>query len=145
MHRSLFLLPLLLMAACGTEQATQLPQRELRVESDCEVHQRSCAAIGGGVRIELRLGKGELKALSPFPVRLELEGVEAHAVSLEFNMPGMEMGQNRYRLLADGAGGWSGEAMLPICSTGRLDWLAVVVVDSSKEQLSANFPFHTQP
>ncbi len=144
MRRLLLSMPLLL-AACGGEQAVQLPERELRMESDCLVHERACEALGDGVRLGLRLGEGELKGLAPFPVALKLEGIEATAVSLEFSMPGMDMGQNRYHLLADDAGLWRGEAMLPICSTGRLEWLAEVVVDTADERLRADFPFHTLP
>ncbi len=144
MSRLLLLLPLLL-AACGSEQAAQLPERELRVEAGCEAHERACEALGEGVRIGLRLGDTEPKALSPFPVALELDGLEATAVSLEFSMPAMEMGQNRYRLQRDATGLWRGEAMLPICSSGRLDWLARVRVESETERLLADFPFHTQP
>jgi hypothetical protein len=75
----------------------------------------------------------EPRALQPFPIHIQLEGhQQADAVTLAFSMQGMDMGSNRYRLIADAPGGWSADITLPICTSGRTDWVAdfeLVVVD----------------
>jgi hypothetical protein len=55
-------------------------------------------------------------------------------------MPGMDMGQNRYRLLPEG-NGWVGLVTLPICASGRSDWWVSVQVLGDEEQWEAGFPF----
>lgn len=42
--------------------------------------------------------------------------------SASFQMQGMEMGLNRYRLLREG-GKWHAAVMLPACVRGRQDWI----------------------
>ena len=39
-------------------------------------------------------------------------------------MKGMDMGWNRYRLNKDAAGYWNAEVTLPVCVSGRSDWVA---------------------
>jgi hypothetical protein len=75
-------------------------------------------------------------ALQRFKVYVELpEVAEVHA---SFNMRGMEMGFNRYRLLADGAGRWQAEVMLPACIQGRKDWLMMVEASGVRYEIPFN-------
>jgi hypothetical protein len=57
-------------------------------------------------------------------------------------MKGMDMGMNRYRLIA-GEGNWSGTATLPVCSASRMDWIALVEFSSGGKKYRAKFPFQT--
>jgi len=89
--------------------------------------------------IRLRLGPG-VKAMQPFPVHVEV--AEAAAVEVRFEMPGMNMGENRYRLRQTPAGSWEGRAVLPICLSGRSDWVARVELrDRDGHRYEAVFPF----
>lgn len=47
------------------------------------------------------------------------EGADLHA---SFQMRGMDMGMNRYRLLKEN-GKWHARVMLPACLQGRRDWV----------------------
>ena len=47
------------------------------------------------------------------------QGADLHA---SFQMRGMEMGMNRYRLLQEN-GKWRAKVMLPACVQGRRDWI----------------------
>jgi len=62
-------------------------------------------------------------------------------VLVQFTMKGMDMGLNRYRLVSDGAGRWTGKAMLPVCTTGRTDWLATVMLNGPAGERRAQFAF----
>jgi hypothetical protein len=53
---------------------------------------------------------------------LDVIAPESAAPYASFQMQGMEMGLNRYRLLWNN-GKWHAEAMLPACVQGRHDWI----------------------
>lgn len=53
---------------------------------------------------------------------LDVIAPESAAPYASFQMQGMEMGLNRYRLLWNN-GRWHAEAMLPACVQGRHDWI----------------------
>lgn len=53
---------------------------------------------------------------------LEVNAPEDAAPHASFQMRGMNMGMNRYRLIWDGKS-WHAEVMLPACIQGRHDWI----------------------
>ena len=59
--------------------------------------------------------------MRPFKLHVQVPG--ADEVYASFAMEGMEMGLNRYRLLAVDSDDWYAEVTLPVCARGRLDWL----------------------
>ncbi len=108
------------------ERAGEARDRELVVLGECRPWNGWCEARTGGLGLRLRF-EGPAAPLRRFRVRVEARGpARPEAVSVRFEMPGMEMGQQPVALAPDGAGGWSGEAVLPVCATGRTDWVAVV-------------------
>jgi hypothetical protein len=89
----------------------------------------------------LPISKGSVRfdhqpdALKPFQISVEWPDVsEVHA---SFQMHGMQMGFNRYRLVQQEPGRWQGEVMLPACIQGRKDWL--VVLSAGKTQYALPF------
>lgn len=71
--------------------------------------------------------------------------MNAQAVTLRFDMVGMDMGVNQYRLQVIDKGVWQAQVMLPVCVTGRRDWFATVrVTVPGDEAVEAKFPFETQ-
>ena len=116
----------------------------LVVDTDCDPRREACTAEGEGMRLTLRLIE-EVPVLAPFPVRVTVAPVAAaRAVSVDFTMPGMDMGLNRYRLRDAGNGQWEGTATLPVCTTGRTDWLATVTVQGEAGAWRAAFAFVTE-
>jgi len=65
--------------------------------------------------------------LVPFTLMVTAPG--AKEVVAEFVMPGMEMGLNRYRLQGLGEGRFSARVILPVCVSGRRDWVLWLAVD----------------
>nr|WP_314901997.1 hypothetical protein [uncultured Deefgea sp.] len=65
------------------------------------------------------------------PVKLSLVG-PAKSVRLSWQMLGMDMGRNYYKMLSDDQQQWRAETMLPICSQQRLDWLLTLDVDQAQ-------------
>ena len=82
--------------------------------------------------------------LEAFPFEVRLKGfaeTPPFEVQVRFEMTGMDMGLNRYRLQHDKKGHYTGRAVLPVCTSGRHDWQAVVTVVSAGKVWEARFRF----
>lgn len=115
----------------------------LIVATDCNASRSQCLAKNQSLALYLKLGP-PVDALEPFNVEVTIAGGEgrgADSVDIEFLMSGMDMGINRYRLEASESDIWYGRAVLPVCTTGRRDWHAVVNVVAGTKRLQASFPF----
>jgi len=113
---------------------------ELGAVSGCDPGAGMCVAGSGIRRITLQFGS-PIVPLEAFSVAVDLIGLEAEAVTIEFRMEGMEMGANRFVLAEDGVGRWRGEAVLPVCWTGRRQWSAVVLALAAGVGMRARFGF----
>ena len=79
------------------------------------------------------------------PSPLKAFEIVAHApgathLSAEFQMVGMEMGFNRYDLRQTGNGIFVSKVTLPVCVSGRRDWMMTLDIDGAHYAL----PFSTQ-
>lgn len=88
-----------------------------------------CANLLAGCRLadglEVRFS-GPPAMLKSF--ELNVDAPAATEIHASFQMRGMEMGMNRYRLLPKD-GKWRASVMLPACVQGRSDWLLRLEVD----------------
>lgn len=73
---------------------------------------------------------GEIKVLQPFEVWVRAEG--ARKVQARFTMEGMDMGFNLYTLHADEEGVFRGRVTLPVCVSGRRDWVMTLDIDGRR-------------
>ncbi len=62
---------------------------------------------------------------------LWLRAPGARSVEASFTMEGMDMGFNLYRLRADEQGVFHANITLPVCVTGRRDWIMNLRVDDT--------------
>ncbi len=144
MRRSGSVLPPLvaavLLMSCGETADVDLPINPLELSGPCAV-QDGCVAAGEEFTLRLIMGPG-VRALMPFPVQVELLGdQEVDSVTASFSMSGMDMGVNRYRLISDGADRWLANVTLPVCTSGRSDWLAAVEVVAAGRRYAVEVPF----
>lgn len=97
-------------------------------DPDCNPVEQFCTVQTPGGIIGLQI-TGPLKALQAFPVEVRLNNiiVPPERVSVRFEMVAMDMGSNHF-VLQPTAESWQGQAVLPVCSAGRQDWLATVEV-----------------
>lgn len=68
--------------------------------------------------------------LHPFTLRVIMP--HAQHIYATFAMRDMAMGNNRYRLLHVGGNLWQASVVLPVCVTGRHDWLLTLDIDGQK-------------
>lgn len=87
---------------------------------------------------------GDVRPLRPFELELRLPDWALSAAanaSVDFVMLGMDMGLNRYTLTRQADGSFRAKVILPVCSTGRSDWIAKVSAVVGQEMWTVDFPF----
>jgi hypothetical protein len=71
---------------------------------------------------------------------LNVRAAGANRISAEFQMVGMDMGFNRYDLRPTADGAWAAKVTLPVCVSGRHDWILYLNLDGSRYAI----PFSTR-
>lgn len=135
---SVLLLSSLSLLACSPQSDPELlPVSQLYVDPDCDVL-TGCRVSDAGIYVDV-LFEMKPRALQPFPVAVRTEGMKA--VTVNFSMRGMTMGLNRYALARTSEGGWQGEVTLPICVSGRTDWVAEFDLQLPDRHVTFAVPF----
>ena len=117
-------LGLLLLVGVGywlSGERGRVPEQVVTVPDQCRFSAEPCAVVIGGRSIVFRV-MGQAAPLVKFTI--EVRGAGLERVSADFEMKGMQMGSNRYLLKRGSGGRWRVDVMLPVCASGRRDWLA---------------------
>lgn len=133
-----------IMSAKNTEQQHILLQT---VKVECNPAELFCRA--GDTKHVVSLHFPENVAyLKPFKMRVAIQGFDdelIEKINVDFKMVGMDMGLNRFSLTAksDAKGNvyYEGEGILPVCVSGRVDWLANTQVITTDKFYEAAFQF----
>lgn len=132
---------IVLLVACSQREEVI----DLGEVKGCDAARASCSLhADDGTVVMLTLGPG-LVPLKPFAVAADVSGVvpDKDSVIADFQMVGMDMGMNRYRLThSDGA--WRANVTLPVCMSGRVDWFALIEFTAKGNSYRAKFPFQTR-
>lgn len=123
-------------------------ERAVSVAAPCDAARGPCArALPGGGEVALDLGPRPVRTMREIEVRVAVrpssaptasnaagegrgEGAAPARVTVSFEMPGMDMGENRVALAPVGPGRFAGTAVLVRCPAGRTDWVAEVEVSA---------------
>jgi len=127
------------MAQLGLDSQTPI----LSGRAQCDAARGPCEFRAGPLLARLTLVP-PVQPLNPFSMDLYLEGLSPRQAVVTFTMVDMEMGLNRFALRPGEGGRWYGQAMLPVCSQGRKDWLATLTVGTTAGDYRIVFPFTTQ-
>ena len=63
---------------------------------------------------------------------LTLQAPATRRASAEFQMVGMDMGFNRYDFKPAGEGAFAAQVTLPVCVSGRRDWMLILDLDGTR-------------
>jgi len=102
------------------------------VAMSCPDPQVGCAFSHQGASARVRF------SMQPLPLEaFELTVTAPHAtkISAEFQMVGMDMGFNRYDLRPAAGGTFSSSVTLPVCVSGRHDWVLYLDLDDTRYAL----------
>ena len=125
-----------------------LPKADVTVQPDpaCDLNRAACrVALPSGGQLELRMNPRPIPMVKPFQVEVKLEGVSAARIEVDFAGIEMNMGLNRIELVAGAGGVHTGEATLPVCITGQMDWQATVLVEAGNQRIAVPFRFASVP
>jgi len=120
--RLLVLFAVLVLVGCAKQAAPVV---------NCAALIQGCTLDQGKVLVKTDRAPTPLK-----PFSLTVVAPAAQAVNVEVQMRGMEMGLNRYRLIRQATGEWRATITLPVCVTGRRDWLMMIEVDGVRRGLA---------
>lgn len=110
----------------------------------CDLRRESCAAaLTGGGKVVLSFGERAVPVMAPFALGVRTEGLPPGKVAVDFDGIDMKMGLNRPPLIARGEGVYAGEATLPLCVTGQMDWQATVLVEAAGRRIAVPYRFVT--
>lgn len=142
------LLGLVLLGVVGHQLAPLInPQTDVTLPlSTCPLAERACVAIlPDGGQVELSIEPRPIPLLKPLRLQATFSGTEARKVEVDFAGTQMQMGYNRPQLNREIGRNdrFSGQATLPVCSTGTMEWRATVLVDTGKTIVAVPFGFMT--
>lgn len=104
----------------------------------------ACADPLAGCRFSHRGTEALLRfSAAPAPMeafRIEVQAPDTNRASAEFQMVGMDMGFNRYDLKRAGAEKLVAQVTLPVCVSGRRDWILYLELDGARYAI----PFSTR-
>lgn len=112
-------------------------QPGVQINLNCPRPDQGCATRIGAREVSIGI-EGEVAPLTPFRIWAKAPG--AGKVQARFTMQGMDMGFNLYTLRPDAEGVFRADVTLPICVTGRRDWVMTVEIDGA----ALNLPFKTR-
>ncbi len=126
------------------------PQEVMLLESSnpaCTPVDSPCSARDQQRTVTLHF-PNKVKYLQPFQMQVSVQGLtpqEIEKIIVDFKMIGMDMGLNRFTLspgaAKDNSATYQGEAILPVCVSGRVDWVANIEVMTTNKIYQADFTF----
>lgn len=97
---------------------------------NCQLGMTPCNVELPGLHGQIYLDR-QPKYLQPFGMTVSLQGSDAdkvQGVTVSLNMTGMDMSLPVNKLHKTTTGDWRGELMVPVCSSGRSDWVVDVEI-----------------
>lgn len=109
--------------------------------SNCNLQRDVCVLnLPDGQPLSLSITPRPIPLMQPLSVDVVL-GKPADKVAIEFTGVKMEMGQNRTELALTAPGHYRGSASLPVCTTGRMEWQANLLIEQEGRRLIQPFRF----
>ncbi len=137
-------------AACGLAlyKAWPLlfPQAQFlgTAEPGCDLTKGPCSGrLPGGGRVRLSITPRPIPVVKPLAIEVDLEGIQADTVEVDFVGVNMNMGFNRPRLKPAGPGRFRGRGVLPVCVRRHMVWEARVLAHTPDGLAVVPFRFDT--
>lgn len=117
----------------------------LPLDTTCSLSAGPCAVdLPGGGSLEFTLGPRPTPLLKPLTLDIRIAGSNARAVEVDFTGVDVPMAFNRADLTSTETGRYAGQAALPLCAAGRMEWRATVRLEDAGRQIYIPFRFTTE-
>ncbi|MBL8432365.1 MAG: hypothetical protein JNK80_08220 [Dechloromonas sp.] len=123
-----------------------LPRADVVIQPDpaCDLQRQACAVtLPAGGSAELAMTPRPIPMAMPFEVQVTTGGFVATRVEVDFSGIDMNMGLNRPQLTPRAGGSFAGQATLPVCITGTMDWQATVLIETGGERIAIPYRFRS--
>lgn len=114
--------------------------------NNCDSGNKKCLIESNGFSVEISFDEN-VYYLKPFNVSVlnkSTENLELESIKVNFKMNNMNMGVNRFMLKKVSSEKytqiWKGEALLPICVTGRADWISEFEITTKNNKYLTSVP-----
>lgn len=122
------------------------PELQLAAKPDpkCDLRAGPCTSrLASGAEVSFGIEPTSIPMLEPLQLRVQLKGVEARSVEVDFEGQEMYMGFNRPKLSAQPDGSFRGETRIPVCVRDAMEWEAKVLLTTNRGILAVPYRFIT--
>jgi hypothetical protein len=122
------------------------PKAALRAAVDpaCDLRAGACKTrLSNGANVTFSIEPRDIPVVKPLQLSVNLEGMSAESILVDFSGVDMNMGFNRTKLSRVGEGVFSGQGMLPVCVWDAMEWEAQVLIDTQQGLISVPYRFIT--
>jgi len=115
------------------------------LDPGCDLRAGPCTSpLPGGASVTFSIEPRAIPVMQPLRLEVDLVGLDAERVQIDFSGVDMNMGFNRPTLQQDRrAGHYSGEGRLPVCVRDAMEWEARVLIQTDEGLVSAPYRFIT--
>lgn len=118
---------------------------------NCDIQKAACLFSAENIILEISMDK-DIYYLKPFNLSVKRlfnnssskDNSNIESIAVDFKMKNMNMGVNRFQLkkvkLKNDDYAWKGKALLPICVTGRADWVSELDILTTDSHYRLIFP-----
>ncbi len=112
--------------------------------ADCDLAVKACrSTLPGGGTVGLAITPLPIPVMERLALEVDVQGLEATRVEVDFAGIDMNMGFNRFVLKHRGEGRFSGPGVLPVCTRDRMSWQATVYATTERGMVAVPFRFET--
>ncbi|MBT2969320.1 MAG: hypothetical protein B6D72_11370 [gamma proteobacterium symbiont of Ctena orbiculata] len=114
------------------------------VDPACDLRAGPCTTrLESGGSVTFSIVPREIPTVAPLELQVNLQGMEASAIEVDFSGVEMNMGLNRVKLSSGEEGVFGGRGMLPVCVWDAMEWEARVLIETEQGLISVPFRFIT--
>ena len=118
----------------------------IQLESNnCGVESKKCIVEFNKLKLKILFDEN-IYYLKPFKVSVlneNMDELELESIQVDFKMKSMDMGVNRFffkKNEVESAHVWNAKVLLPICITGRADWISEFIVTTKSSKYLISLP-----
>lgn len=122
-----------------------LPTLALNLQQPCDLRQAACEASNStGQRVRFRINPNTIPVMQELHVEVATEGVtNIRSARVTVEGVNMFMGYQLVDLQAIAGSLLSGKLILPICTQEKMQWKALLEINTDTTRLLASFPFES--
>jgi len=114
------------------------------VDPSCDLRAGPCTSpLPDGASVTLSITPRSIPVVHPLHFEVDLVGLEAKGVQIDFSGVDMNMGFNRPALKEQSPRRYTGDGRLPVCVRDAMEWEARVLIETDEGLVSAPFRFIT--